>query len=97
MSDKAASVFRTRPYCLDESAFDEELTLRSYARDSVLLYDPATTSSDGSFEKRILIGCRLIRQIWSSGASLLRRIRSFQFGGSEGDVLPLAHVSIWSS
>ncbi|EXK78068.1 hypothetical protein FOQG_17249 [Fusarium oxysporum f. sp. raphani 54005] len=90
MSDKAASAMRTRPYLLDESTFDEALTLEPYPPEHVLMFDPGRVHEEDTFQARILTGFHLYRRIWSTGASLLRQIQTYQAAQPGKDVRPVA-------
>lgn len=76
-SDKAASAFRTRPFTLHETLFDEELTLQPYGEQHIFLLDQDRSADNRLLEERLLVGFHLIRTIWSSAASLLSALRSY--------------------
>lgn len=77
MPDKAASAMWTRPYFLDESPFDEPLTLEPSPPGRISMYDLEGIHDDHVFQERILMGFHLHKCIWVTGVSLLCGIRVY--------------------
>ena len=77
-ADKAAAAFRTRPFTLHETLFDEDLTLEPGGDKSFSLLCRPVQVENGTLEERFLIGFHLIRRIWSSAYRLLSSLRAYR-------------------
>ncbi|KAF3403223.1 hypothetical protein DPV78_004245 [Talaromyces pinophilus] len=74
--DKTALVMKGRPVTIHESLFETELTLKSYSRSFIPLFEAGPDSTGTTeVEKRLVEGFHVIRRLWAVAARVIQAMQ----------------------
>ncbi|KFZ19568.1 hypothetical protein V502_03532 [Pseudogymnoascus sp. VKM F-4520 (FW-2644)] len=89
LSDKASACLKTRPMVFHQPSYKGSLNLQPSGEPFIPLLDSSKSSYRNSFEERLLVGFHMVASLWSSAASLVVGMGTYE--ATEDDRQPFVN------